>query len=260
MSGRVRTLVPKSVKLKLWLLKEALLQPRMRRRLARLPRAKAAADYGVARRRLRGGSSTRTGVGRLDAVTVINLATRPQRLASFEGEMSRLGIRDVTRFDAIAEPDGMLGCARSHAACVERMVAESWSAAMICEDDALFRISRARLDLLVDAFLDDPRAEVACLAYSHLEVEPYSSLFMRSTSTRGTACYILKASIAPDLLALSTEGIGRMERGDVARGNRFDRIWEHLQRERIFLVPIERAAYQGPGYSDIQERHVNYGT
>ena len=32
----------------------------------------------------------------------------------------------------------------------------------ICEDDARFRVSRKELDVLVDAFIDDSTAEVAC--------------------------------------------------------------------------------------------------
>ena len=38
-----------------------------------------------------------------------------------------------------------------------------------------------------------------------------------------------------------------------------DRIWMRLQRRRGFVVPAIRAAYQQPGYSDVEGRVVAYG-
>ena len=110
-----------------------------------------------------------TGAQRLDAILVINLARRGDRLAKFDAEMKRLKISSYTRFEAIEDEVGILGCTLSHAACVRQIVDRSLSCAMICEDDARFLVTREELDVLVEAFLDDDQAEVACLAYKNLQ-------------------------------------------------------------------------------------------
>ena len=108
------------------------------------------------------------GIDRLDRVIVINLATRADRLSEFAREMEKLRFTNYSRFEAIADDLGILGCTKSHAQCLRQMLERSDRCMMICEDDVRFLVSRGQLDVLVDAFLDDPRAEVACLAYQHI--------------------------------------------------------------------------------------------
>jgi hypothetical protein len=213
---------------------------------------------GRSRLKKRDGNAPPIGVERLAAVMVVNLRSRPDRLAAFMDEMERLGIGNVTRFDAIHHPIGILGCSRSHAECAKLMIAHSWDCMMVCEDDARFVVGRAELDLLIEAFLQDPAAEVACLAYDHRAVEPHSSLFLRSRDTRTAACYVIKSSIAADLLDVWQEGIQELERGGDRMLFGLDMIWKRLQRDRVFLVPIKRAVYQETGYSDIEQRIMRY--
>jgi hypothetical protein len=198
------------------------------------------------------------GVSRLDAVVVINLAHRPDRLADFMDEMRRLRIAEVRRFEAIEHASGSIGCSLSHIACLQTMVHEGWNAAMICEDDASFLASRGELDILTNEFLDDPEAEIACLAYNHRSSAAYSSLFLRALETANSACYLLKASIAPDLLTVRQKGVQEMERGGDRMRFGNDRAWLPLQRERVFLIPIRRAVVQAPSYSDIEKQFVRY--
>ena len=201
------------------------------------------------------------GVDRLDAVIVINLADRPERLRGFEEEMARLGIPNYTRFEAIRDVPGILGCTRSHAECLRQMVESGWTCALFCEDDARFHVSRRELDVLVEAFLADPRAEVACLAYNHCEAPSwYNPLFVRAPrDTRSASCYLVKASIAPDLAALFTEGAEQLASGGDRSAFGIDRIWGRLIASRVFLLPIRRAAFQEPGYSDVESKFVSYG-
>jgi hypothetical protein len=139
------------------------------------------------------------------------------------------------------------------------MLDHGWRAMMVCEDDARFLADRAELDVLVDAFLDDPSAEVACLAYNHHIAEWYNALFLRAIRTRTTACYLLKASIAPDLLRIWEHGVEQMERGADRKEFGIDMVWFPIQRERIFVIPIRRAVVQAAGYSDVERARVDYG-
>lgn len=200
------------------------------------------------------------GVARLDAVIVINLASRTDRLAGFTAEIRRLGIERVVRFDAIRHENGNIGCTRSHAACARMMIDRGWEAVMVCEDDARFIADRPELDVLVNAFLDDPVAEVACLAYRHLFSERHNPLFLRTRQTVTAACYLVKASIVGDLLAAWEEGIEQMERGGDRMRFNVDTAWLPLQYERVFVIPARRVAIQATSYSDIEMRVVSYGT
>lgn len=129
---------------------------------------------------------------------------------------------------------------------------------MICEDDARFGADRRELDLLVDRFLADERAEVLCLGFRPEAVEPYDLLFLRATATTTAPCYVVKRSIADDLVALWDEGIEELGAGGDRRLYGIDQIWKRLQGERVFLIPIRRAAYQQSGWSDIDGRLVSF--
>ena len=170
--------------------------------------------------------------------------------------MDRLGIENVRRFEGIADEIGAIGCTRSHACLVREMIDGAWPCMMVCEDDVRFRVSREKLDVLIDAFLNDESAEVACLEFNAQKTRRYSSLFLRATESQNTGCYLVKAAIAPELLAAFEDGISAMSNGGDPLLYNVDIVWKPLQKSRVFLVPIERIAYQEPGYSDIERRFV----
>ena len=140
------------------------------------------------------------------------------------------------------------------------MIDGAWPWMMICEDDVRFRVSREKLDALVDAFLNDERAEVACLEFNAQKTRRHNSLFLRATESQNTGCYLVKAAIAPELLAAFEAGIAAMSSGGDPLLYNVDIVWKPLQRSHVFLVPIEPIAYQEPGYSDIERRFVRRGT
>jgi hypothetical protein len=222
----------------------------------RLPVARSALALGVVRLRRRRRCGDRVGIDRLEQILIINLEDRPERLAGFMREMDRLGIENATRFDAIADKSGIRGCTLSHAAVMKRMAEHAWTCIMVCEDDARFAVDRDQLDVLVEAFLADAKAEVACLAYWHREVEPHGPLYLRTTRSFTTACYLVKASIAADLHAVWEEGAQQLLNGGDREVYGLDHIWNGLQRTRVFLIPIVRAVHQEAGYSDIWEEYV----
>jgi glycosyl transferase family 25 len=196
------------------------------------------------------------GVERVAALAVINLRARTDRLDLFMREMDRLGIVGIERFDAIEDEVGAIGCTRSHATLMRRMIDRGWSSMMVFEDDARFRVSRDRLDVLVDAFLDDEQTEVACLEFDAQKTQRYSSFFLRATECQNTGCYLVKPTIAAALVEAFDEGVAVMSRGGDPLLHNVDIAWKPLQKTRVFVVPIQRVAYQEPGYSDIERRFV----
>jgi GR25 family glycosyltransferase involved in LPS biosynthesis len=218
-------------------------------------------EYSFARRlervRTLRDRGTMVGVDRIPALRVINLEARADRLASFTIEMERLGIERFERFDAIEDRVGAIGCTRSHASLMREMIDRAWPSLMVFEDDVRFQVSRERLDVLVDAFLDDERAEVACLEFNAQKTRRYGALFLRATESQNTGCYLVKASIARELLEAFEDGVAAMVEGGDPLLYNVDIVWKRLQRSRVFVVPVERVAHQEPGYSDIEGRFVS---
>jgi hypothetical protein len=218
------------------------------------------AEYAYARHAERARALRADGVGvgveRVPSLTVINLKARPDRLSLFMDEMERLGIGNVNRFEAIQDTIGAIGCTRSHACLAREMIDREWPSMMVFEDDVRFLVSREKLDVLVDAFLNDERAEVACLEYNAQKTRRYSTLFLRATESQNTGCYLVKSTIAQELLEAFEEGVAAMSQGGDPLLYNVDIVWKRLQKSRLFLVPIERIAYQEPGYSDIERRFV----
>jgi glycosyl transferase, family 25 len=249
-------LVPQRWRFQLWLYAQRLREWDERYMLARRPRAAAATAYELAKRPFRDGS---TGVDRLGRVVVINLRERADRMREFQAEAERMQL-DVERFDAIKKEDGILGCTLSHMVCLQQMLDDSLESMLVCEDDARFTVSRRELDVLVDVFLRDARADVACLAFrsTHGRLQPYSSLYLRGYGIATTACYLVKPAAARDLVEMWDESVDHLVRGADPREYRSDAVWKHLQERRVFLVPVKRAVRQRWGFSDIERRDVSY--
>jgi hypothetical protein len=245
--------------LRLWKLRNAVTpysRALRRAQPTRLERAHARRAVARASARLRTAERA-VGLERLDATLVINLAARTDRLSAVEGEFGRIGA-GFERFDAYTEETPRLGCTRSHLGCVERMLDQGWAATMICEDDVQFTALREEIDVLVDAFLDDEQAEVLSLAYFVWQSAPHDRLFRRGTAVSTLACYVVKASIAEDLAAIWRLALTELRRGENPHYVMCDRIWMRLQPDHVFLVPMNRAARQASGYSDIEQRVVAY--
>jgi glycosyl transferase, family 25 len=232
-------------------------RPENRARLLRLPRAELTL-MREARRLTRGADERSHGTARLSSISVINLASRPDRLEKFLHDTGRLCLGNVQRIEAVADEYGAVGCALSHALCMEQMIERNWPAMMVCEDDARFRVDRAKLDALVERFLDDDAAEAACLAYFHREASPHDDLYLRTTNAQTAACYVIKQSLAPELLETARAAAAHLAAGGPLTRYSFDQAWKTLQRSHVFLIPIVRAATQRPGYSDISRGHVRY--
>lgn len=200
------------------------------------------------------------GVERVPVLKVINLDERKERLASFMAEMDRLGIDHVDRFAGIEDRIGAIGCTQSHASLMREMIEASWPCLMVFEDDVRFRVPREKLDVLVNAFLDDRRAEVACFEFNAQKTRRYGRLFLRATESQNTACYLVKSTIARELLRAFEDGVAAMRNGGDPLQYNVDIVWKRLQRSRVFVVPIEKIAFQEAGYSDIERRFVSRGT
>jgi glycosyl transferase, family 25 len=207
---------------------------------------------------------TRASATRLSAENVpvhfINLASRPDRLRETQDELQRMGLVSWSRFDAIKNDNGALGCALSHAG-VFAGLQPGETAVMVCEDDIEFLVSPEELRELVQEFLENPALDVLCVAFNALaKGHPISSRLDITSNTQTLACYVAKASAIELLRDSFSESARLIQEGKPLGLVAVDQHWKRLQRRTlIFAIPRKRAARQRPSFSDIEGQDVSYG-
>jgi hypothetical protein len=214
------------------------------------------------------------GMDRIDKVFYINLDRRTDRRGEIENELNtKFNYTNAERFPAISLEPGILGCTMSHITLFRRMIREGWNTMMVVEDDALLVTSRENLDNYIDAFLDDSKPDIFCIANSCAENEVYSEKFRRCFNTQTTSCYVIKQKFVETLLSCyfsNPEDILDMP-ADVPdidkRIGHIDTVWVPLQKTHYFMMPntaIHPGTYTGrlvvqrPSYSDIVNKHTDY--
>ena len=191
---------------------------------------------------------------------VINLESRADRLRETEAELAQMGITQWSRFSAVKDLNGALGCALSHAQLMEQVQGLE-PAVMICEDDVEFLVTAEELRALVSEFLTNPVLDVLCLAF-HLRLPPHAitSRLAITADAATAACYVVKTRALPMLRDSFVEATHLIRAGKPLGLVAIDRHWRKLQRRQlVFAVPRERAVRQRPSYSDIEGHDVFYG-
>lgn len=203
------------------------------------------------------GPDNEYGLERCDIV-YINLDHRTDRRERIEQEFVKIGVINANRFAAHKHQRGAIGCAMSHRDVLSSYVVEQHRLLMVCEDDLEFTVDRERLDHLIEHFYQDNRMDVLCLAYNRrngIQVDPN---FLISSSTRTTACYLVKPRAIKSIEACARMSIDLLEQGLPDKVAAIDVVWEKSQNDFIFALSYPRAAIQSSSYSDILGHEVDY--
>ena len=214
-------------------------------------------------RRLKTRSVDRTpAVGGFDSIPlhVINLESRIDRLRDTETELRKMGRTHWSRFDAVGNSNGALGCALSHARLLKQVEGVE-PAVIVCEDDIEFLVSSDELREVVGEFMVNSALDVLCLAF-HLRLPPHniSPKLAITADTATAACYVVKSRALPLLRNSFDEASRLIQAGKPLGLVAIDRHWRKLQRRGlIFAIPRVRAVRQRPSFSDIEGRDVFYG-
>ena len=212
---------------------------------------------------------------------LINLEKRKDRLLESAVEFERLSTQFI-RLQATESEDKAMACQDSHCRALENFLKSDpiFQACFICEDDVEFLCNKVTLQTHINEFLKNPYADALCLGYSSREHYEYSQRFFKTTDNQTRTAYIIKRSLAADLLdlwrrlyMLRIMGNHKIEPNwyytlfhsiplqtkpnDIYRG---DQCWKILQHTHNFLIPVKPLARQRASYSDIEQKNVNYET
>lgn len=194
-------------------------------------------------------------------VFFINLDSRLDRRQEIEKELANAGFRNVTRFTAVEDSPGILGCSRSHRDLLTSLTDEQ-QPVMICEDDVEFLTEPEKIWELIRLFFKDPSLDVLCIANNpKSKPVPVGEKLSIVNDTRTTACYILKPGTRHSLIRVFEESVRLLEKGRSPRKFALDVVWRKVQqRGLIFAIPTEKVARQRPSFSDVEMRWVDYNT
>jgi len=193
-----------------------------------------------------------------DAVYVINLDSRRDRMIEFREGMKSLGILDheidekIERFSGIVPErgPGALGCTLSHLAIVKNAKELGYEKILVFEDDAIpFGVSFKHLDGIIEDIKNE-NWDVYYLGYnSHHVLDLHSNYSLEARDLFSTHAVAYKSSFFDRF-------IGDQERGLI---DVFD-VWlrYEIQTNMKCLASYPMLFIQSTSYSDIEKKNVNY--
>jgi hypothetical protein len=205
---------------------------------------------------------------------IINLKRRADRRQDCISELSKVGTEagDAAFFEAKSMPDlGALGCAMSHAkALADFLYFDEKPFALILEDDFSIGDPDTFSSTLNNFCNRENLWDVVLLGHnSAVPIEPTSfGTACRTVNAQTTSGYLVGRLYASKLIESFFRSAELLRRyRHLPEPNRMiaksifscDILWKELQTKDRFVVPIPALIIQRASYSDVENRHVNYG-
>jgi GR25 family glycosyltransferase involved in LPS biosynthesis len=205
------------------------------------------------------------------AIYTINLDHRDDRWEQSCANYQAHGLepRAVQRWSACAEPGyGSLGCAKSHVAVLaDFLTRKSHPFALVLEDD--FDFVRPFADVVTGYNqLVQQRQEWDMLLMMGTQVvagPAGDGGLARVVEAQSTAGYLVSRRYAPRLLGCFAKVVPQMEalaapalRTFAVTRLSIDQVWKPLQREDRWFIFNPSMGRQRPGFSDVEQRNVDY--
>jgi glycosyl transferase family 25 len=191
----------------------------------------------------------------VDKVVYINLDSRPDRRVRMEQIVKTFGDK-ATRFPAIKETPGAIGCTKSHIAVLRRAIEEKWGNIIIIEDDIEwnnFDHGYAKLETIAKTEFDCIVLGGSCIHYD----QKTSKLYNGQTTTG----YLVNSKYISTLLSNYEEGLQKLQKEPHLHSlYAIDVYWTHLHSRDNWYVIMPCLVYQRPDHSDIENKFVDYRT
>jgi len=190
----------------------------------------------------------------------INLASRPDRCSHIKQELSKLGIISPTRFEAIKNKMGQVGCSMSHIKCLEMSKQENWEHVFICEDDTVFTNPELLMERLSKA-QEIPVWDVLIVGGNNQKpfIQTVHTGFIQVHNCQTTTAYIVKKAYYDILIQNIRESLEKLLRNPQQKHLfSIDIYWKKLQIKDTWLMAIPATVSQLDDFSDIEGQPVSY--
>ena len=191
----------------------------------------------------------------------INLESRPDRKAFFENQMKMLGLSErVTRFNAIKNNCGAIGCSLSHLALLKYAKEQNMDHILITEDDIMF-LNPKQFIHNINNFLSKHKVfDVLLIAGNNMgEYNRLDEFCIKIKKCQTTTGYLVKNHYYDKLIKNFQEGVDKLM-NNLSLINKFaiDQYWGSLQLADKWYLLTPLTVSQKPDYSDIEKKRINY--
>lgn len=195
--------------------------------------------------------------GFVDHVVYINLDHRTDRRAEIDAELAPyFPPEKITRISAIKRAMGAMGATESHIAVLEMAIANQWKSVLVLEDDAMwgddFESSYAILKTLATKEHD-----VIVLGGHNTYWDAES---MKLHCTFGAEGYIVQSHYYSTLLDVFKSSLVELKKSNIPWKDGLDVHWNTLVHRDNWFVVRPNLIKQRPGFSDIQNKVIDYHT
>ena len=190
----------------------------------------------------------------------INLEHRIDRREHVESQLKQFPMFIVERFNAIKLPNGALGCSMSHLKCIQLAKERGWDRVLIVEDDIQFLDPDLFRKQFITFLKRNKYFDVLLLAGNN--VPPYirvDDCCIKVTNCQTTTGYLVNRDYYDTLINNYKEGINRLMREPTKiKWFAIDVFWKRLQYVDHWFLVTPLTVVQKEGYSDIEERNIDY--
>lgn len=196
----------------------------------------------------------------------INLHERVDRMKHFENlKVTYDFFKNVKRLSAIKNSNGAVGCGASHIEALTKLLEcannDSDEYFMVCEDD-LCILHDDNYNKFVKDFdnIKDKKWDIIVITPSGDKmpgIPPYHN-FYRIRNNQTATAYIIKKTFIPILISNFKEAVMGLMKGGNPNTYAIDQWWKQLQNQYIFCYYKDIYAGQLVGYSNIENKHINY--
>jgi GR25 family glycosyltransferase involved in LPS biosynthesis len=202
----------------------------------------------------------------LQNILYINLDYRVDRLLQINNEFkNKLNIESLTklpeRFPAIKHDNGAIGCTLSHIKCLELALERKYPYVFICEDDIEFLNPKHFLSAIQE-FERNPPKDWNVFIVSGNIVPPYrqyNKTCINIFDCQTTTGYITHYKYYETLIKNYKEGLHKLlDQPNFQTYFAIDKYWKILQKSETWYMLYPVSVIQRVGYSDIENRVVDY--
>ena len=189
----------------------------------------------------------------------INLESRPDRKNFFENQMRMLGLK-ATRFNAIQNSCGAIGCSLSHLALLKYAKQQNLDHILIMEDDIMFLNPTLFIHNLNNLLTKHKDFDVLLIAGNNMgEYTRLDEFCVKIQKCQTTTGYLVKNHYYDKLIKNFEEGVHNLMK-NLSLMNKYaiDQYWVSLQLEDKWYLLTPLTVSQKPDYSDIEKKRINY--
>ena len=193
-------------------------------------------------------------------VFYINLQERIDRKAQVEQQLSKVGLTNFNRFNAIKLPNGALGCSMSHLKCLQLAKENNLDHILIVEDDIIFLNPGIFIGQLNKFLQNNKEWDVLLIAGNN--VPPYrvvDETCVQVSWCQTTTGYLIRKQYYDTLINNIKEGINMLIREPKNKiMYAIDKYWLSLQKRDTWLLLVPLTVSQREGYSNIENCVTNF--